>query len=234
MQKKYFELKSMINPRDIKDIITISKNIGAYQKSVQYSVYCYMSHLYKKNRKYENVYLVTSSVLLGCKISNFIPKMDILLENIFIHFKLNLEENEIEEFRDEVVKLELQMSVSLDFKFDIEDQYSRLKEFGEKYKLEKDCANNDGGSMNEETNIKIVQSTWIFLNDSLFYPFRLFFDLENILKACTYLSHIINNKAIEVDQFLSKKAGKEVLFIAGEILEGYEKRTKIRENTRII
>lgn len=218
MQKKYFELKSMINTKDIKDIIVISKNIGAYQKSVQYSVYCYMSHLYKRNQHYDSVYLVASSILLGCKISNFIPKIDVLLENIFIHFKLNLDKNEIDNFREEIIKLELQMSVSLDFKFDIEDQYGKLRELGEKLSDSRKSLDEEDIEMNK----KVIQSTWVFMNDSLFYPFRLFFDIDIILRACTYLSYLVNKDTEKIESLLSKSHEKEVQFIAEELLEGYE------------
>jgi hypothetical protein len=207
MYQKYSEVKNLVNIKIIKDILTISKNIGLHQKSVQYSTFCYMKYVQENNKVKDHSLLVTSSIFLGNKIANYVLKFETIIENVLITYDLNFDEQELKEFKDKVIRLELDMTVSLDFDFNIQDQYDKIMNYSNELKNE----------MDTDKHKLIIQSLWIFINDSLFYPF----DQEVIFKSCLYLSNKIHNKPNKVEQILNDKSKNEILFVADEIIDGY-------------
>jgi hypothetical protein len=104
--------------KDIQDIIEMCKKAGCSQKTVQYSVYVYKMYLlHFPNKNHKRNDLISSSISLGCKISDYI--IDISTSN---------------------ESIELEMCVSIDFDFNIKDIYKRVEYFINKYNIKKNIA----------------------------------------------------------------------------------------------
>lgn len=161
--------------KDIEKIILTCKKIGCTQKIVQYSVSIFK--LYVNNSKDEDVdSVIAASILLGCKISNYIIDINRLTKN-----------------KSKVIEIEFDICKVLDFDFNQEDIYTKLVCYLTKYNISQDVAQYVWIFINDSVFIDISKYDYDSIILACINLACLVFDIDNKIEVNNSVKEIMNS-----------------------------------------
>ncbi|AFM98976.1 hypothetical protein EHEL_090810 [Encephalitozoon hellem ATCC 50504] len=210
MGSEYMECRNLLEIKNIRDIVSISRLLGMPQKTTYFTSAVYYKYIsMPKSRK--TIPIGAACILLSGKVNGSLRSLEQILKASYKHHGVDPEKFFQDDYKD-AIDIELHACIAMDFDFDMDDPYSFL---------EKICMDND-------VDRSRAQTMWVMLNDTMYLPLILSFSIRSIVVSCMFVSDIARDKGCkDIDEFkerykLTEINTGDIDFISKEIVSFYE------------
>jgi len=217
----YSRLKNKISRDDVRIIIGICKELCLPQKTLSFSCFSFFAAKEEIRIEPDDVILVTAAINLACRACETGRSVEKILHMAAREYSIEIDSNTIEMYLKSVNRTEMDISMGIDFNFQVTEIYSELERFCKQQKLDP----------------IISKKCWILLNDIMATPLCVFFMPLEMICSVVFLSYAtaicdeLDTGASDYQVFLKIFYEKIVFkpaywpaikFISGEILEIYD------------
>ncbi|ADM12209.1 cyclin-like protein [Encephalitozoon intestinalis ATCC 50506] len=211
MGPEYAQCKDLLNSKNVRDIVNISRLLGMPQKATYFTLAIYYKYIFMLKDR-EAIPIGAACILLSGKVNGSLRSLGQILRTSYKYYGMDPERFFQEDYKD-AIDIELHACIAMDFNFEMEDPYGFL---------EKMCMDND-------IDRSRAQTIWVMLNDTMYLPFVLSFSIKSIVVSCIFISDIVRGNGEEdingfKDKYkLAEIDSAEIGFISNEIVSFYER-----------
>jgi len=216
----HFERIQLALPtEDLRTIATVCKILCLPQKTLATSQYIFLAAKAECRIEPDDIVLISSAVSLACKVSETLRPVDKILQVVARLYSTDVDHQLLPLYTEAITHTEIEMSVIIDFNFEITEIYTRLEKLCKEMHLDTSSS----------------KRCWIMLNDMMQTPLPIYFTSDELLTCLLFINHLYTEpkgdttlKDAEAYRlFIQKTSLKPVLykcvrFICAQLLSLYK------------
>ncbi|ELA42837.1 uncharacterized protein VICG_00152 [Vittaforma corneae ATCC 50505] len=167
-------LQPSICEDDMLAISDICKALHLPQKTLAISNHIFFAAKAESKIEPDDVVLISSVINLACKICETLRPLEKIMHLASKHYSIEIDQSIMELYTTSINKTEIELSVVLDFNFEISEIYTRLERL---------CKEKQFDSV-------FSRRCWIMLNDIMQTPLSIYFTIDELL-TCTIFTNYV-------------------------------------------
>lgn len=212
------KLQESIISEDIFAIGHICKALFLPQRSSSISYYLFFAEKAECKIEPDDIVLVSSVISLACKLCETYRPLEKILKTTADYYAVSLDAGILELYSTSINKTEIELSIILDFNFEISEIYTHLE----------NCCKE------KQVDSVFSRRCWIMLNDIMTTPLPIYFTIDELLASLFFINFLaseLKNKMelseqMMYDVFIEKYGYASVPFdylefICGKVLDNY-------------